>query len=332
MVSFPSAHKTGKIGAAKEGDFGDDGDEDSEDSEDEVVGGNIESCVDNAHILDDEQVTAEFSSPFPNPTFQQLPTAQMEWPSNATNANGMYDTSYNASQQFMPFDGLFQGHQSFANNTYNNASAFQTTDGMYEDNGIFNNAATEQTSIDINNQRTGSFPDINGGYYGVSINGGGVDTDSLGNGGIPNGLFQQDGLAYQMGNGYGTSSNAFNANIGGLPISDTSGNNVGSLPLINGHNHTQPVPHPIQTSWPTNDSTAWVSNDTSVNQTPAGPSGGADFGTGYFANDHFEPSFFEDANMDNFSGNDGSDMLFNTGSYAGDFVDGSLYSNGTYGA
>ena len=102
----------------------------------------------------------------------------------------------------------------------------------------------------------------------------------------------------------------------------TFGSHAGSLPFLNGSNNFQAMPYPIQTSWPSNHSSS-VSNETSLNQTPAGTSAGADAGTGYFGNDNF--GFFNDANVD-YSANDGSEM-FNVGSFDGNWVGGGFYGN-----
>ena len=78
------------------------------------------------------------------------------------------------------------------------------------------------------------------------------------------------GSAYQIGNGYGSSFNAINAN-------------VNSTLRLNDHNNAQNIPYPIQTSWLSNHSTAGPSNKTSVNQGPANTSAGLDVGGAYFS-------------------------------------------------
>ena len=89
------------------------------------------------------------------------------------------------------------------------------------------------------------------------------------------------------------------------------------------------LPYPIQTSLSSNQGLADAySSNTSVNQTPAGPSAGADSGNGYFNNDsQFDLGSFNDSNFA-FSPND--DTLVNAGGYDGNFG-GGVFGSGFYG-
>ena len=145
----------------------------------------------------------------------------------------------------------------------------------------------------------------------------GVNRDLSGNGGLATGAF-------------------------GIEAGDVFGNNGDGLSFSNNHNDYQTIPYLIQTSWPTYDSSAGASYDTSVNQTPAGTSAGVDFGSGYFGSG--DSNFNSFANDDNhFSGNNGADFSFNTGpfdgsfetnfsdNYHGDSAGGDSYGNEYYG-
>lgn len=128
---------------------------------------------------------------------------------------------------------------------------------------------------------------LNGGMYEEEQN----DPDSL------NFMFNHQGIAY--------------------------GRTDGAAILDNGstYNNVQGVPYAIQTTWPGNHGSVGPSSSySSVNQTPAGTSAGADFGTGYFGNGQFNLDPFGDANV-NFSATDGADTFFNAEDYNGDFFD-----------
>lgn len=261
IVSLPTISQ--KIGAVLN-----DEDTSDDESEEEVAGGEVESVVNNAHVLSNED-----NSPY-NQNFENLAAAQLEPAPNSNYDNGMYNTSYHVGQQAMPFNGgLYADRQTFGD-------AF--------DNG--NGANFDLFSTNLDEQGAGLFAEFNG-----------TNTN----------------FSFQTDRGYGASSNAFDGNAGGLPF-------------LNGHNQIQPVPYPIQTSWPSNHNSS-VSNETSVNQTPAGTSAGADVGTGYFGNGSYGLGSFDNVNID-FSANDGSDMLFDPENFDGNFVGGGLFDNDRYGS
>ena len=75
-------------------------------------------------------------------------------------------------------------------------------------------------------------------------------------------------------NHYNTDDYA-NLNDGDYQVGSVSNGVAGGLPYL-------------QTSWPSSyEATGVISNNISVNQTPAGPSAGTDFGAGYFSNTDF---------------------------------------------
>lgn len=333
VVSLPTTpHKTRMAETIKEEDIGDTSDDESED---EVVGGAFENCVDASHVLSNEEMDQEFSSSPYKQNFEALTAARLGLASGSTHHNGGYNNSYQASPQLVPFNhGQSQDRQSFVDaysKAYNNPSTFQTSDGMFEDDGFIQNQAMEQfgvfnnhggnfdfgqISTNFNDQSVGGFGNVNGGYSGDFDNNGVVNTGSFGDGGMSNGIVQQDDTSYQTGNGYGATSNVFDAD-------------AGVLPLLDGHNHTRSVPYPIQTSWPSHHSSG-ASNETSVNQTPAGTSAGAEASTGYLGNGNYSLGPFDNADID-YSINDGSDALFDVDSFDGNFVDGGLYGGNLYG-
>lgn len=94
------------------------------------------------------------------------------------------------------------------------------------------------------------------------------------------------------------------------------------------NNLGQAVPYPVQTSWPNSYGVASSSNYTSVNQTPAGTSAGADYVMNNFDDSeyNFQPSF------DN-SGYDlgGTGDLFNADNVDGNYCDGDFFSGNYYG-
>ena len=75
------------------------------------------------------------------------------------------------------------------------------------------------------------------------------------------------------------------------------------------------IPYPIQTSWPSSQNVIGPSSSTSLNQTPAAPSAGGDFGGEYF-NPH--PNEYQVFNEHN---------LFDDGTFDGN-LDGGWYGNG----
>ena len=98
------------------------------------------------------------------------------------------------------------------------------------------------------------------------------------------------------------------------------------------------LPYPIQTSWPNSSSGHGIlggsaySPNTSVNQTPAGPSAGADFGNGYFnGTSQFDIGSFDEGGFDFSAHDDGAEMLFNAGNYDGNFIDGGGFGGDFYG-
>lgn len=333
VVSLPTTpHKTGMVGTIKEEDTGDMSDDESED---EVVGGEVENCVDVSHVLSNEEMDQEFSSSPYNQNFDDLAAAQIQPVSGSTIHNGVYSNSYHARPQVMPLNGdLYQDRQTLVNafnNDYSSPSVFQASDSIFENDGFVQNQAMVQSSgfdnnnggnfdvgrisTNFNDQSAGDFEDING-VINLDFNSnGGTNTDCFGNSGISNGLVHQEDFSYQTDNGYGVSFNAF-------------GNNAGGLPLLSGHSHVQSVPYPIQTSWPSSHGSG-ASNETSVNQTPAGTSAGADANVGYFGNGGYGFESFDSANID-YSANDNSDMLFNPDSFDGNFVGGGLYGSNSY--
>ena len=141
------------------------------------------------------------------------------------------------------------------------------------------------------------------------------DTESL------NYMFNHQGLAYgqeatQSARGFGDINGSFGTD--GAAMFDN-----GSI-----YNSVQGVPYAIQTAWPTDHGSVGPSSSySSVNQTPAGTSAGADFGTGYFGNGQFDHNPFEVTNM-NFPATDGADNFFNVEDYDGNsFGDDYLPSN-----
>ncbi|KAF6232258.1 hypothetical protein HO173_009641 [Letharia columbiana] len=340
VVSLPTTpYKTSAVGAIKKEDTGDMSDDEiDEGSDDEVVGGRVENYADGSRVFSNQDMDHEFSNSPYNQSFEDLAAAQMEPASGTTNHIGMYNNLYHGRPQVMPSNGdSYQGRQAFVdayNNDYNDPSVFQASAGMFENDGLGQtqgmeqsegfgssdggNFALDQISTNFNPQSAGGFGDMNSGFIGAFDNNGGVDTDSFGNGAMSNGIVQPDAFAYQTGNGYGASSNA------------SFGNRVGGLHLSNGHSHSQNIPYAIQTSWPSNYSSAGASNGTSVNQTPAGTSAGVDVGTGYFSNGHFDLGSFDDTSTD-FSANDGAAGLFNVGHFDGNFVGDGIFGNDPYG-
>ena len=147
---------------------------------------------------------------------------------------------------------------------------------------------------------------LNGGMYEEELN----DPESL------NYMFNHQGSATQDTRGFGGINGSFGTD--------------GAAMLDNGsaYNNVQGVPYAIQTTWPGNHGSVGPSSSySSVNQTPAGTSAGADFGTGYFGNGQFDLDPFGDANV-NFSATDGADTFFNAEDYNDDFFDdGYLPSN-----
>ena len=100
----------------------------------------------------------------------------------------------------------------------------------------------------------------------------------------------------------------------------TDGGAGAAFPMA--RDNSQAVPYQLQTSWPSTSSSY-----TSLNQTPAGTSAGADFGTEYFGHGQFDLlDPFGDANMD-FSATDGGDTFFN-----GEDFDGPFFGNGYLGS
>lgn len=287
-----------------------DEDTDDEESEEEVIDGGVESFVDESHILSNEEMNQEFSNSPYNQNFEGLAAAQLEPASDPNDDNGMYNNSYHAGSQAMPFNGgLYSNRQTFVNdfdNQYNNLSAFQASDSIFQNDGLVQSQAMAGVDNDdggnfdmgqLDDQGTGLFGELGG--HGVA------NTDFFQNNGLLNGIGQRHDFSYQTGIGHNASFNA-----------------AGGLPHLNGNNHIQSVPYPIQTSWPSNHS---ASNETSVNQTPAGTSAGADAGTGYFGNEDYSLGSFNNANID-YSANDGLDM-FDVGNIDGNFVGGGLYGN-----
>ena len=128
---------------------------------------------------------------------------------------------------------------------------------------------------------------------------------------------------------YPTFSNdgGFNSNMGGnmgqAATYPTFSNDGGF-----NSNMGQAVPYPIQTSWPNNHGVASSSNYTSVTQTPAGTSAGADYGMNYFDESEYnlEPSF--DNRGYNF---DSTGDLFNADNVDGNFCGGEFFSGNYYG-
>ena len=111
----------------------------------------------------------------------------------------------------------------------------------------------------------------------------------------------------------------------GLNAMDFNGQNVGALGGgFDGYNEGRTVggsgliPYPIQTSWP---SSMGQSSNTSLNQTPAAPSAGADFSGGYFNSNQHEYQGFDDGT---------SSTLFNDGVMDENFVDGGWYGSSWY--
>ena len=286
-------------------------------SEDEVVGGGIESCVDDSHILSSEDVGQAFPNPL-HGTFEN----QIEPASGFINHDGMYNNAYHAGPQIMSSNGgMYQDRQTLVNafNNFKNSSTFQASDDLFDNGGVIQTPATErfqsgnfdfgQISTNFNGQSAGGFGDFNGGFGGDFQNNGGV--------GMSNGIVQQGAFAYQIGNAYGASPNGFGSNAGGHTLSHD-------------HQHPNPIPFPIQTSWPSNHSTAGASHETSVNQTPAGTSAGVDVGTGYFGNGYSDLGSFDNANID-FSANDGADGFFNAGHFDGNFIGNGFHGSNPYG-
>ena len=218
------------------------------------------------------------------------------------------NTSYHAEPQTMPSNGdLYQN----AIMQYNNSSPFEIPDDLFNNGGVIQTGNFDfgHTSTNFTDQSAGNFGGINGGFGGDYQDNGGV--------GMSNDIVQQGAFAYQTGNDYGASFNGF-------------GNNAGGHSLSNDQNYSQTVPYPIQTSWPGNYGTVGASNETSVNQTPAGTSAGVDVGTGYFGNGYFNETHFDDASFD-FSANEGAEELLDAGHFDGNFVGGGLYGSGSYG-
>ncbi len=108
-----------------------------------------------------------------------------------------------------------------------------------------------------------------------------------------------------------------NLNGGDYQVGSVSNGVAGGLPYL-------------QTSWPSSyGATGVISNDTSVNQTPAGPSASTDFRAGYFSNNDFNFDSFDSAGID-FSADDGADTFFDADNVDGNFVGGGMYGSGYY--
>ncbi len=239
---------------------------------------------------------------------------------------GVDNNSCHAEPQTMRSNGdLYQTTV----NQYNNSDPFEIPDDLFDNGGVIQNQTMEQsgsfqsgnfdfghTSTNFTDQGPGNFGGINGGFGGDYQDNGGV--------GMSNDIVQQGAFAYQTGNGYGETGNDYGVSFNGF------GNNAGAHSLSNDHNYSQTVPYPIQTSWPVNYGTVGASNETSVNQTPAGTSAGVDVGTGYFGSGPFDETRFDAADFD-FSANEGAENLFNAGHFDGNFVGGGLYGSDSYG-
>lgn len=317
VVSLPiTSHKTGMAGGSKQnaGYMNDD------EYEDEMTGGGVETFADDSHALSNEGNNEAW-------LYEEVDNQATSQANNI----GLYDHAYNTNTHGMAFNG---GFADTSNNHYLNSTGLETNGNTFENNGLVNHQAVGQfgafggigggnfevPTTDFNSQSAGTFPEINreyGGNFSDAI----VKSASVENGGMTNGnIVNQHGLgrSYQVGNGYGASSNTF-------------GNNFDGPLRFDQHNNTQSVPYPIQTSWPTNGNSAGPSNKTSVNQTPADTSAGVDMGAGYFGDDgHFDFGTFDEAAVD-YSVNDGSDVLFGAGDFDGNLVGGSYFGSDTYG-
>ncbi len=262
-------------------------------------------------------------------------------PSSARNAGTMKEEMADDHQSQADIVGEVDNN-SYNAEPYNNSDPFEIPDDLFDNGGV--NFDFGHTSTNFTNQGAGNFGGINGGFGGDYQDNGGV--------GMSNDIVQQGAFAYQTGNdygetvngygktgngygetgngygetgnGYGETGNGYGASFNGF------GNNAGAHSLSNDHSYSQTVPYPIQTSWPGNYGTTGASNETSVNQTPAGTSAGVDVGTGYFGNGPFDEVHFDAASYD-FSANEGADDLFNTGHFDGNFVGGGLYGSDSYG-
>lgn len=306
VVSLPTTSRNaGMLEGMKEEAVGDMSDDESGD---EVLGGGIKSYVDDSHVLSSEDIEPAFpSSLHGSGTFENKID------------DGMYNNAYHAGPQVMSSNGdMYQDRQTLVD-AFNNSSAFQFPDDLFDNGGVIQDQATEQfqagnfdfgqISTNFNGQSAGGFGDVNGGFGGDFQNNGGV--------GMSNGLVQQGAFAYQNGNAYSSEAIGF-------------GTNAGAPTLSHDHQPPQPIPFQIQTSWPSNHSSSGASHETSVNQTPAGTSAGVDVGTGYFGNGYSDLGSFDNANI-GFPANDGADELFNAGHFDGNFIGNGLYGSDPYG-
>lgn len=115
----------------------------------------------------------------------------------------------------------------------------------------------------------------------------------------------------------------FGSNMGQAATYPSFNNNGGFNSNIG-----QAVPYPIQTSWPNNHGVASSSNYTSVNQTPAGTSAGAEYGMDNFdENEYNFESSFDNSGYDF----DSTSNLFNTDNVDGNFCGGDFFSGNYYG-
>lgn len=286
VVSLPTTfHKTGVVeGIKEEGTaLGMSDDE----SEEEVIGGGVESCVDESHVLSNNELDQMFSEHLPEPAY------------GSTNNHGVSNNSFD--------------HQAFGNtfnNNYNNPSAFQASGDIFDNTGVFQGQTMGQSggfeeyigrSFSQNNNNFGL---INEGYTHQFDNNGDIGA-SIGNDGMSNDILHPDAFSYQGQNGYGLSSQVFGNNFGGHSFSNTQ----------------RSVPYQINTAWSSNDSLAAVSNETSVNQTPADTSAGVETDVDVFASNEFDFGQYDQGMNDSYS----------TGLFDGNFVGDGLYGGNPFG-
>ena len=212
-------------------------------------------------------------------------------------------------------DYQVEDHQTFSNPITNDSTAglFSTNGygGAYGNDGGFQS----QDIVDQGGAFTGSFA-IDGGYdanipdtFGTNMTGGGSISNTYNPGGT-------------------SISNAYNP--GGSSIPESYNSASGSISDSYNFGTGNTVPYPIQTSWPEYQGPIGsYSQYTSLNQTPATTSAGADFGGGYFGNGHFDLGSTN--NNDGYSFGANNDIFFNTDNIDGNYVDDAFFSSNNYG-